>query len=58
VRIFQECLRRGLLTMSYTSSFRLQPALSIDEDTAKNGLDVLEEALDHVAANELWRDRE
>jgi 4-aminobutyrate aminotransferase / (S)-3-amino-2-methylpropionate transaminase / 5-aminovalerate transaminase len=55
VRIFQECLRRGLLTMSYTSSFRLQPALTIDEDTARNGLDVLQEALDHVAAKELWR---
>jgi 4-aminobutyrate aminotransferase/(S)-3-amino-2-methylpropionate transaminase len=54
-RIFQECLRRGLLTMSYTASFRLQPALTIDEDTARNGLDVLEEAFDHVAAKELWR---
>jgi 4-aminobutyrate aminotransferase/(S)-3-amino-2-methylpropionate transaminase len=55
VRIFEECLRRGLLTMSYTSSFRLQPALTIDEETANNGLDVLEDALDHVAANDLWR---
>jgi 4-aminobutyrate aminotransferase / (S)-3-amino-2-methylpropionate transaminase / 5-aminovalerate transaminase len=55
VRIFDECLKRGLLTMSYAPSFRLQPALTIDEATARNGLDVLEEALDHVAAKELWR---
>jgi 4-aminobutyrate aminotransferase/(S)-3-amino-2-methylpropionate transaminase len=55
VRIFEECLRRGLLTMSYTASFRLQPALTIDEDTARNGLDVLEEAFDVVAAKDLWR---
>jgi 4-aminobutyrate aminotransferase/(S)-3-amino-2-methylpropionate transaminase len=55
LRIFQECVRRGLLTMSYSASFRLQPALTIDEDTARNGLDVLEEAFDDVAARELWR---
>jgi 4-aminobutyrate aminotransferase-like enzyme len=31
--IFREFLRRGVLTMSYTSSFRIQPAMTIDQET-------------------------
>ncbi len=34
-RIFTECVRRGLLTMAYAASFRIQPALTIDEATAQ-----------------------
>ena len=34
-RIFNECVRRGLLTMAYAPSFRIQPALTIDEATAQ-----------------------
>jgi len=52
-RIFMECVRRGLLTMSYTASFRLQPALTIDEATARNGLAILSEVFE-VALREKW----
>jgi 4-aminobutyrate aminotransferase-like enzyme len=47
-RIFMECVRRGLLTMSYAASFRLQPALTIDETTAINGLAILSEVFETV----------
>lgn len=54
-RIFQECLRRGLLTMAYASSFRIQPALTIDRETADNAIGVLREVFDFVEEEELWR---
>jgi len=47
-RIFQECVRRGLLTMSYAASFRIQPPLTTDEATARNGLAILREVFDLV----------
>jgi 4-aminobutyrate aminotransferase / (S)-3-amino-2-methylpropionate transaminase / 5-aminovalerate transaminase len=53
-RIFMECVRRGLLTMSYSASFRLQPALTIDEATARNGIEILREVFDLVARERLW----
>lgn len=52
-RIFHECVRRGLLTMAYAANFRLQPSLTIDEATARNGLDVLREVFD-VCERERW----
>jgi 4-aminobutyrate aminotransferase-like enzyme len=39
--------------MSYSASFRLQPALTIDEATAKNGLAILSEVFD-LALREKW----
>lgn len=54
-RIFNECVQRGLFTMAYTASFRLQPPLTLDERTASNGLDVLREVFDWVKAEGLWR---
>ncbi len=54
-RIFAECVRRGLLTMAYAASFRIQPALTIDEATAKNGLAILAEVFDVVAREGYWR---
>lgn len=53
-RIFQECLRRGLLTMAYSASFRLQPALTIDRATARNGIDILRDVFDWVRDTRLW----
>ena len=47
--LFQECLRRGLVAMSYTPVIRLNPPLNIDEATALEGLDILDEALGSVA---------
>ena len=47
--VFQDGLRRGLLAMSYTHAIRLQPALTIDRDTALSGLSLLREAIESVA---------
>jgi 4-aminobutyrate aminotransferase/(S)-3-amino-2-methylpropionate transaminase len=54
-RLFTECVRRGLLTMAYAASFRIQPALTIDEATAKNGLAILAEVFDDMAREGYWR---
>jgi 4-aminobutyrate aminotransferase-like enzyme len=54
--VFEQCLRRGLLTMAYAPSFRLQPALTIDEATADHGIAVLEEVFDELARDGRWRD--
>jgi 4-aminobutyrate aminotransferase / (S)-3-amino-2-methylpropionate transaminase / 5-aminovalerate transaminase len=54
-RIFMECVRRGLLTMSYSASFRLQPALTLDEATAKNGLAILAEVFETVDREKWWQ---
>ena len=53
-RIFHECVRRGLLAMTYAASVRLQPALTTDEATAVNGLAILREVFDRVAAERWW----
>ncbi|MDP9036983.1 MAG: aspartate aminotransferase family protein [Myxococcota bacterium] len=54
-RIFDECVRRGLLTMSYAPSFRLQPALTIDRATAMNGVAILTEVFDATKREGAWK---
>jgi 4-aminobutyrate aminotransferase/(S)-3-amino-2-methylpropionate transaminase len=54
-RIFNECVRRGLLTMSYSASFRIQPPLTTDEATARNGLAALKEVFDLVDREGWWK---
>jgi 4-aminobutyrate aminotransferase/(S)-3-amino-2-methylpropionate transaminase len=54
-RIFSECVRRGLLTMSYSASFRIQPPLTTDEATARNGLAILREVFDLVDREAWWK---
>jgi 4-aminobutyrate aminotransferase-like enzyme len=54
-RLFEECLRRGLLAMTYTPHVRLQPALTIDEGTALEGLGALDEAFGELARDGGWR---
>jgi len=54
-RIFTEAVKRGLLTMAYSASFRIQPALTIDEATAKNGVEILREVFDVVERERLWQ---
>jgi len=54
-RIFTEAVKRGLLTMAYAASFRIQPALTIDESTAKNGVEILREVFDVVERERLWQ---
>jgi 4-aminobutyrate aminotransferase-like enzyme len=53
-RIFDECVKRGLLTMAYAPSFRIQPALTIDRATAMNGIAVLREVFDVIAQERRW----
>jgi 4-aminobutyrate aminotransferase-like enzyme len=53
-RIFQECVRRGLFTMAYAASFRLQPPLTTEEGTARNGLAILREVFDVVEREKWW----
>src|SRR5262249_24068541 len=52
--IFDACLARGLLTMSYDARVRIQPALTIDTATVTSGVAVLREVFDKVHAQRLW----
>lgn len=53
-KVFTECLRRGLLTMAYAASFRIQPALTIDEGTVDHAVSILEEVFT-LAEKENWK---
>jgi 4-aminobutyrate aminotransferase-like enzyme len=53
-RLFDECTKRGLLSMVYAPSFRIQPCLTIDEDTAKNAVAILREVFDLFKDRRLW----
>jgi 4-aminobutyrate aminotransferase-like enzyme len=46
--LYQECLRRGLVAMTYAPSIRINPPLIIREDVALAGLAMLDEALGAV----------
>ena len=54
-RIFHECLKRGLLTMTYTHRFRIQPAITIDEGTVDSATAILAEVFDLVAREGWWK---
>ena len=47
--IFEEGLKRGVLTMAYNPSLRINPPLVISESEALRGLAVLDEALETVS---------
>jgi 4-aminobutyrate aminotransferase-like enzyme len=47
--LYQECLRRGLVAMTYAPTIRINPPLIIHEDTALAGLAILDEALGVVS---------
>jgi 4-aminobutyrate aminotransferase-like enzyme len=53
-RIFEACVKRGLLTMAYAPSFRIQPALTLDVATAMNGVAVLREVFDELKTSGQW----
>ncbi len=55
VRMFQESLKRGLISMVYSPSFRVNPPLTIDETTAGNALAILDEVFALVAKEGSWR---
>ncbi|PYM42267.1 MAG: hypothetical protein DME12_08375 [Candidatus Rokuibacteriota bacterium] len=46
--LYQECLRRGLVAMTYAPSIRINPPLVIREEQALAGLAILDEALGAV----------
>jgi 4-aminobutyrate aminotransferase / (S)-3-amino-2-methylpropionate transaminase / 5-aminovalerate transaminase len=52
-RIYDACVARGLLAMTYAPRVRLQPALTIDHATASNGVAILREVFD-LAKREGW----
>lgn len=54
-QIFEQCLRRGLLTMSYESTFRIQPSMTIDEGTVNHVVDILREVFNWVKSEEIWK---
>ena len=54
-QIFYECLKRGLLTMSYTARFRLQPAMTIDEATLDEAVAILTEVFDLMKQSGTWQ---
>jgi 4-aminobutyrate aminotransferase-like enzyme len=56
-RIYDACVARGLLTMAYAPRVRLQPSLTIDEATARNGIAVLREVFDLAKREHWWEDR-
>jgi 4-aminobutyrate aminotransferase-like enzyme len=47
--LYQECLRRGLVAMTYAPTVRINPPLVIREDQALAGLAILDEALEVVS---------
>jgi 4-aminobutyrate aminotransferase/(S)-3-amino-2-methylpropionate transaminase len=53
-KVFMECLKRGLLTMAYAASFRIQPAMTIDEATVDNTVEILAEVF-ALAEKENWK---
>jgi 4-aminobutyrate aminotransferase/(S)-3-amino-2-methylpropionate transaminase len=53
-KVFMECLKRGLLTMAYAASFRIQPSMTIDERTVDNTIAILEEVFT-LADKENWK---
>jgi len=46
--LYQECLRRGLVAMTYAPTVRINPPLVIREEQALAGLEILDEALGAV----------
>ncbi len=54
-RIFNECVKRGLLTMSYDARFRIQPAMNIDEATIRESVAILTEVFDDLKSSGDWK---
>jgi 4-aminobutyrate aminotransferase-like enzyme len=55
VRLFQECLSRGLIGMFYSPHVRINPALSMDLATAETAIGIIEEVLGLIESREAWR---
>jgi 4-aminobutyrate aminotransferase-like enzyme len=53
--VFDACLKRGLLTMSYAPSFRIQPAMTIDHETVDTSVAILEEVFTELSRTSHWK---
>jgi 4-aminobutyrate aminotransferase/(S)-3-amino-2-methylpropionate transaminase len=53
--LFDLCVQRGLLAMTYAPRVRLQPALTLDAATARNAAALLREVFDDALATGLWK---
>ena len=46
--MFDECLKRGLISMFYNPDIRINPPLVISQEIAEEGISIMEEAISHV----------
>jgi 4-aminobutyrate aminotransferase-like enzyme len=53
--VYLECVKRGLLAMTYSPHIRLQPALTLRRDEAAEGLAILDEVFAAFYQGGLWR---
>ena len=51
--LFHQCLQRGLVSMCYSPVIRINPPLTIDKETALEGLAIMDEAM--AAMEKEWR---
>jgi len=54
-QVFNEFVKRGLLTMAYDAKFRIQPAMTIDEKTIDNAVAVITEVYDEMKRTNSWK---
>jgi 4-aminobutyrate aminotransferase-like enzyme len=52
--VYLQCLKRGLLAMSYSPHIRLQPALTIDRGAASEGLAILDQVFQELHRSGSW----
>jgi 4-aminobutyrate aminotransferase-like enzyme len=55
VRLFRECLKRGLVSMVYNAHFRINPPLSFDAEAADTAVGILDEVFSLVEREGAWR---
>ncbi|MEO5969615.1 MAG: aspartate aminotransferase family protein [Bdellovibrionia bacterium] len=54
-RVFHECLKRGLLTMSYEAKFRIQPSMTVDISTIDESVSIIAEVFDEMKETGYWQ---
>jgi 4-aminobutyrate aminotransferase/(S)-3-amino-2-methylpropionate transaminase len=54
-KIFMEFVKRGLLTMSYDAKFRIQPAMTIEEKTIDESIDIMNEVFTDLKNTGGWK---
>jgi 4-aminobutyrate aminotransferase-like enzyme len=55
VRLFRECLKRGLVSMVYNPHFRINPPLVFDDAAADTAVAILDEVFSLVEREGTWR---